>query len=110
IGPMIFDRVKDLVYIDPPQILAVTEQSGAPLVEPSVRPGTKSKKAPTEAIEVNSATQADLQKLPGIGPKISQRIVDERAKRPFTSVSDLRRVPGIGPKTLEKIKPYVVVN
>ncbi|MBI3409831.1 MAG: DUF655 domain-containing protein [Planctomycetes bacterium] len=110
IGPSTFDRVKDLVYIDPPQFLVAREQAGAPLVEPAVRPGAKSKKAPTEAIPLNSASQADLQKLPGIGPKISQRILDERARKPFTSVSDLRRVPGIGPKTLEKIKPFVVVN
>lgn len=110
IGPTIFDRVKDLVYLDPPQIRVARELPGAPIVEPAVKPGAKSKKAPTKSIEVNTATQADLQKLPGIGPKMSQRILDERAKKPFTSVSDLRRVPGIGPKTLERIKPYVVVN
>jgi competence protein ComEA len=64
----------------------------------------------TEPIDVNQATLAELQKLPGIGPKMSQRIVDEREKRPFVSVTDLRRVSGIGPKTLEKLKPYVTVK
>jgi competence protein ComEA len=64
----------------------------------------------TEPIDINHATLVELQKLPGIGPKMSQRIVDEREKRPFALVSDLRRVAGIGPKTLEKLKPYVAVK
>jgi competence protein ComEA len=62
-----------------------------------------------EPIDVNRASAAELQRLPGIGPKTSQGIIDERNKKPFKSVDDLRRVRGIGPKTLEKLKPYVTV-
>jgi competence protein ComEA len=51
-----------------------------------------------------------LQKLPGIGPRLAQRILDERAKSVFKSVDDLRRVSGIGPKTLEKLRAYVTVG
>ena len=51
-----------------------------------------------------------MQKLPGIGPKLSQRILDERARGAFKSVEDLRRVPGIGPKTLEKLRPLVTIE
>lgn len=61
-------------------------------------------------IDINRATAADLQRLPGIGPKLSQRIVDERQKGPFKSVAELRRVPGIGPKILEKLRPHVTVG
>lgn len=61
-------------------------------------------------ININRAPADELQKLPGIGPKLSQRIVDERGKGPFKSVDDLRRVPGIGPKTLEKLRPYITVG
>src|SRR5207247_2271571 len=64
----------------------------------------------TELIDINRATVAELQKLPGIGPKMSQRIADEREKRPFASVDELRRVSGIGPKTLDKLKPLVTVG
>ena len=46
-----------------------------------------------------------FEKLPGIGPKMAQRIIDERSKKPFASVEELRRVSGIGPKTLEKLRP-----
>jgi len=61
-------------------------------------------------IPINQANQEELQRLPGIGPKLSQRILDERQKAPFKSVEDLRRVPGIGPKTLERLRPYVTVK
>jgi competence protein ComEA len=64
----------------------------------------------TAPIDVNRATQTELQKLPGIGPKLSLRIMDERARASFKSVEDLRRVPGIGPKTVEKLRPHVTVG
>jgi competence protein ComEA len=52
----------------------------------------------------------ELRTLPGIGPKLAQRIIDERQKRPFATVEELRRVSGIGPKTLEKLRPHIEVN
>jgi competence protein ComEA len=58
-------------------------------------------------INVNTATQAELESLPGIGETRAQEII---ANRPFQSVDDLERVPGIGPATLEKLRPYVVVE
>jgi competence protein ComEA len=61
-------------------------------------------------IDINKADAQVLQQLPGIGPKLAQRILDERAKAPFQSVDDLRRVSGIGPKILERLRPYVKVR
>ncbi len=57
-------------------------------------------------IDLNSATSHQLQSLPGIGPKLAQRILDAR---PFRSVSDLRKVPGIGPKTFASLTNRVLV-
>jgi competence protein ComEA len=64
----------------------------------------------TDPIDVNQATLTDLQRLPGVGPKRAQQIINERQKRPFTSVEELRRVPGIGPKTLEKLRPCITTG
>lgn len=61
------------------------------------------------AINVNTAPADSLSAaLPGIGPKIAERIVQERADHPFASCADLSdRVRGIGAKKLGKICPEV---
>lgn len=62
-------------------------------------------------LELNQAAAETLDALPGVGPGLAKRIVDERSTRgPFASVDALRRVRGIGPKTLEKLRPYVRVQ
>jgi competence protein ComEA len=58
-------------------------------------------------IDVNAASEADLQRLPGVGPVTARNIV---LARPFNTVDDLDRVKGIGPRTLEKVRPFVVVK
>ncbi|MCS7069799.1 MAG: helix-hairpin-helix domain-containing protein [Meiothermus sp.] len=56
-------------------------------------------------INVNTATQAELEALPGIGPKIAREII---RNRPYRDAKELQaRVKGIGPKTWEEIKRYV---
>jgi competence protein ComEA len=64
----------------------------------------------TGPVDVNRASESELQRLPGIGPKMARRIIDERQKKPFRSVDDLRRVSGIGAKTLERLRPFVTVG
>jgi competence protein ComEA len=61
-------------------------------------------------LDINKATAAQMECLPGIGPTLAQRIVDEREKKPFASVDDLKRVYGIGPKKLEQARPFVTVH
>jgi competence protein ComEA len=62
-------------------------------------------------LDVNSATAEELQVLPGIGPKIAERIVKYREKHgPFSSVEDLTKVKGIGEKKLDKVRPFVKVG
>lgn len=110
VGPALLERIRPKATVGsdlPPRPVAPVHE---PLVEPPAKASRPSKiQALSEPIDINQADVKDLQRLPGIGPKLSQRIVDERGRRSFQSVQDLRRVPGIGPKTLEKIKPYVKV-
>ena len=59
-------------------------------------------------LELNSATAAELESLPGIGPVLAERILAQREENgPFTGPEDLLAVNGIGPKTLEAIEPYI---
>ncbi len=57
-------------------------------------------------VDVNAADLPELLLLPGVGPKLAQRILDLRnSSGPFHSADDLRRVKGIGPKKLEQLRP-----
>jgi competence protein ComEA len=59
-------------------------------------------------VSLSSATVAELDELPGIGPVTAQKIVDYRAEHgAFASVDDLDAVPGIGPTRIEQLRPLV---
>ena len=62
-------------------------------------------------VDLNAASVADLEALPGIGEATAQKIVDEREKNgPFATPEDLMRVPGIGEKKFESLKDLVTVR
>lgn len=64
----------------------------------------------TLRININKADAQELQKLPGIGPAYSKRIVEWRNTHgEFTSAEQLLEIRGIGPVRLEKIKPMIVL-
>ena len=63
------------------------------------------------AININTATEAELDKLPGIGPVKAKAIVEERKKNgAFKSIEDIKRVKGIGDATLGKLKSEITVS
>jgi competence protein ComEA len=60
---------------------------------------------------LNTASAADLQRLPGIGKKRAEKIIALRAKlKRFRKATDLLRVRGIGVKSLRKMLPHLVVD
>jgi competence protein ComEA len=62
-------------------------------------------------LDLNRASAADLEALPGIGPAYAGRIIESRRKRGgFTNINQLTDVQGIGSKTFAKIKPFVYVE
>jgi competence protein ComEA len=109
IGPALLDRLRPLVFIGPYES-GEDEPAAAPRKESQVVLPGKRKAGAKGLVHMNEATAAELRTLPGIGPKLAERILDARARQPFRSVDDLRRVSGIGPKTLERLRPLVTVG
>ena len=62
-------------------------------------------------LNLNTATAADLERLPGIGPKVAARIVDYRTKKgPFRKTEELMNVQGIGEKSFLKLRAQLTVS
>ncbi len=80
---------------DPLRQLALAESLARPL-------------GPRERIDVDRATVRQLQRLPGVGPALAERIVaDRQSGGAFGGTAGLARVRGIGPATLERLTPYL---
>lgn len=70
-----------------------------------------SEPAPIKPLDVNRAAAAELAALPGVGPGLAQRIVEERERRGrFDSPDALRYVLGMGPKKLAAIRRFITVS
>ena len=86
----------------------------APLPEP-IEPTASANPFQTESstsqlVNLNMATAAELETLPGIGPVKAQAIVDYRQQHgAFARIDDLTKVSGIGAKTFEKLKHLITV-
>ncbi len=64
---------------------------------------------PAGPVSLSTGTEAELDTLPGVGPKTAQRIIAYRAENgPFVSVDQLEEVPGIGASTVERLRDLVV--
>ncbi len=62
-------------------------------------------------LDINSASAADLETLPGVGTALAARIVAHRtAHGPFRTVVDLKLVPGFGEKLVNALRPLVTVR
>jgi competence protein ComEA len=98
LASVVADGVK--VYVP-----SVGEEVPPSLTAPPV-PATSAR--PAGPIDVNVATAAELETLPGVGPATATAIIAERERNgPFLDVDDLDRVPGIGPAKLEALRGLV---
>jgi len=69
------------------------------------------KAPPAKPIDLNTATAAELQQLPGIGPATAKAIIQFREKSgPFQRPEDLLAIHGISRARFEKIRPYITVR
>ncbi len=103
-----------LVETSPPSNPVDTPLPEKPHADPAQGVSHQSKphpKAPKKApsvVHLNTANATQLETLPGVGPKMAQRILAYRkGVGHFTQVEELMDVKGIGPKTFAKMKPFL---
>lgn len=87
--------------------LAAPIADGMQVLVPRRVPGAAGK-AVAARVSLSSATAAELDALPGIGPVTAQKILDYRAQHGgFRSIDDLDAIPGIGPARIEQLRDVV---
>jgi competence protein ComEA len=90
--------------------LALTVPVGA-TQESRKGPPAAEKATMASPINLNTATVAQLESLPGIGARIAERIVEYRQKNgSFKKVEELMNVQGVGEKSFLKLKPLITVT
>lgn len=119
VGPATLERIRPWVRVGGPDRLYRAEEPAtvawaSPEPEGPSTPTRLTREPPHKAatpagerVNVNTATATELQRLPGIGPVLSGRIVEERDFEKFVSADDLKRVHGIGPKTVAKLRGHI---
>lgn len=91
--------------------LASTNARAIPSNANAAAPEKVAKPPLTGTLNLNTANEDELVKLPGVGPKKAERIVSWRsAHGKFQRVVDLRRVKGFGAKSVKKLMPYLSVK
>ncbi len=84
----------------------ITEDSGKGVIMTDENTSTSS-----SIININTASESELEQLPGIGPSISSRIIEYRNKNgKFKSIEDIKNVTGVGDSKFEKIKDLIKVK
>ncbi len=72
--------------------------------------GARTKVQMNGSLNLNTATVAQLDQLPGVGEKAARRIIAHREKTPFKTPEDLVKVKGFGKKKFDKLKAHLAVS
>lgn len=104
-------RLEDGQYIFVPYLeIDLIMPSPSPKDSPAL-PGRSIEINTEGPVNINTASQEELETLPGVGPVIAQRIIEYRqVNGPFNTIEDIQKVQGIGTKTYEKLQGMITVG
>lgn len=106
-GPVILRAFGSAPAVD---LRTLQREQDRPAVQarPSTPTAKVAKARPSGPVDINHADVATLQRLPGIGPTLAQRIVAHRETHgAFSDTDGLMEVDGIGPKRFDKLKAWI---
>lgn len=103
------DGEKITIFTKKTSVVTENLSSSGNLYNPPI--STNSSTNSSNLININTASQKELEELPGIGPTLSQRIIEYREKNGyFQTIEDIKKVSGIGDKKFEAIKDLITVG
>jgi len=87
----------------PTAVAAAQTKAGAPVAAKAA--------APAITVNINTASAAEFEELPGVGAKTAARIIEYRQKNgPFKKIEELMNVRGVGEKNFLKLKPQLTLS
>ena len=90
---------------------AAPTPESAPVGGPAGLSRAPARDAASDTLDLNRASESELESLPGIGPVLARRICEHRqTEGPFRSVEELRAVRGVGPRLLERVRGRLRVS
>lgn len=94
---------------DPSEVDTISSDDGLAIVSDNYTEDSAS--PPIEKVNINNATQTQLETLPGIGPSTALKIIDYRNKNTkFNKIEDIKNVSGIGETKFNKIKDFICIK
>lgn len=115
IGGHVLPETSLHAHMPPQQLLALLDSADENPIAPDsaaiASQPSRSKTTPSlpVVVHVNTASAAQLETIPGIGPATARSIIEYRQRRRLTSAEDLLDVKGIGKKKLERMRPFITV-
>ncbi len=102
------DRINLALPVADGQHIYVPKQGEeSPPVSPPTEPSGTTGGQAGGKININTASQSEIETLSGIGPSKAQGIIENR---PYDSIEDIQKVPGIGEVTFQKLKDLITVD
>ncbi len=111
IGPRSIERLRPFLAISHPATRRAGATPTSPRAPTPALPSDAASPTPAPPVRINSAGREELMSLAGVGPRLADRIIEDRiARGRFRSVEDLARVKGVGPTIIARNRHRIILD